>query len=109
MSNGRQIELRRERDGADSQCLYAFLDDQGNLHIDGWYVGPATAPVSDDGEYEYFNTISEADVSELTIQLGGSPGQDILDLLESQYVGDRSYELEKRLRESNIKVEFNSC
>jgi hypothetical protein len=33
----------------------------------------------------------------------------VLDLLEARYTGEGSYELEKRLRESDIKVEFHSC
>jgi hypothetical protein len=41
--------------------------------------------------------------------LGGNPGDDVLDLLEARYRGEGSYELEKRLQERHIKVEFHSC
>ena len=40
--------------------------------------------------------------------LGGHAGEDVLDLLEACYTGRGSYELEKRLRESDIKVKFHS-
>jgi hypothetical protein len=44
----------------------------------------------------------------LVALLGGNAGDDVLDLLEARYTGEGSYELEKRLRESDIKVEFFS-
>jgi len=106
MSNGRQVQLRRERDGPDSRYLWAYLDEQGNLHIDGQDLGPSTAPVSDDGEYEWFKTIRAEDVPKVAMLLGGGTGDEVLDLLEARYTGEGSYELEKRLRESDIKVEL---
>jgi hypothetical protein len=109
MSNGRRVQLRYERDGPDSRFLWAYLDDQGNLHIDGQDLGPKTAPVGDDGEYEWFKTIRAEDVPKVVTLLGGSTGDDVLDLMEARYTGEASGELEKRLRESDIKVEFYSC
>jgi hypothetical protein len=109
MSNGRRVQLRHERDGPDSRFLWAYVDDQGNLHIDGQDLGPKTAPVSDDGEYEWFKTIRAEDVSKVVTLLGGSTGDDLLNLIEDRYTGEASGELEKRLRESDIKIEFYSC
>ena len=40
--------------------------------------------------------------------LGGDSSGDVLDQLEAHYTGKGSYELEKRLRESDIEVEFYS-
>jgi hypothetical protein len=108
MSEGRQVQLRRERDGADSRYLRAYMDASGNLHIDGHDLGPGTAPVSADGEYEWFKTIRAEDVPKVVTLLGGDAGDDVLDLLEAHYTREGSYELEKRLRESDIKVEFFS-
>ena len=108
MSKGRKVQLRRERDGADSRYLWAYLDDEGNLHIDGQDLGPGTAPVSADGEYEWFKTIRAEEVPKVVTLLGGHAGEDVLDLLEACYTGRGSYELEKRLRESDIKVKFHS-
>ena len=61
--------------------------------------------MSDDGEYEWFQTIAAADVPRLVVLLGGQPGDDILDVLERDYTAVGSYELEKRLRASDIRVE----
>jgi len=109
MSNGRQVQLRQERDGPDARFLQAYLDDQGNLHIDGQDLGPGTAAMTSDGEHEWFKTIRAEDVPKVVTVLGGSTGDDVLDLLEARYTGEASGELEKRLRESDIKVEFYSC
>ncbi len=80
------------------------MDDQGNLHIDGQDLGPKTAPVSDDGEYKWFKTVRAEDVPKVVTLLGGRTEDDVLDLLEARYCGAASYELEKRLRESDIEV-----
>lgn len=53
----RTVTLRDEQDGQDSRHLRAWLDERGNLHIDGQDLGRATAVVSDDEEYEWFETI----------------------------------------------------
>ena len=101
-----QVILRNERRGADTRHLWAYLDDEGNLHIDGQDLGPATAPVSDDGEYEWFRTISRDDVPKLMGLLGESGDADLLDVLQRKWSGAHSYDLEKVLRESGIKVEL---
>jgi hypothetical protein len=101
----RQIVLRSERSGADCRYLWASIDEDGRLHIDGQDLGPATAPVSPDGEYEWFETIAAADVPRVVELLGGRPGDDVLDVLERGFTGDRSYELEARLRESDIVID----
>lgn len=106
---GRKVTLRDERDGRDSRHLWAYVDDAGNLHIDGHDLGPGTAPVSADGEYEWFKTVAAADVPRLVGLLGGTPGDDVLDLLERGFSGAGSYDLEARLRTSGIPVQFFSC
>jgi hypothetical protein len=98
-----RVVLREERSGADVRHLWAYLDDAGALHIDGQDLGPATAPVSDDGEYEWYQVISAADVPRLKLLLGAEEGTGILEIL-SAWTGERSYELERRLRESSIPV-----
>ena len=98
--------LRNERRGADTRHLCAYLDDEGNLHIDGQDLGPATAPVSDDGEYEWFRTISHEDLPQLMRLLGAPGDADLLDVLQRKWSGARSYDLDKLLRESGIKVEL---
>ncbi len=101
----RTVTLRDEKDGQDSRHLCAWLDDRGNLHIDGQDLGPATAIVSDDGEYEWFETIQAEHLPRLLPLLGASASDDILDVLEQKWSGRRSYELEHLLRESHFPME----
>src|SRR5262245_27832019 len=97
----RKITLRREVNGRDVRNLWAYLDEQGRLHIDGQDLGPGTAIASEDGEYEWYRTYEAAEVPRIIALLDGQPGDDLLDLVE-RYAGDRSYELEQLLRESGI-------
>jgi hypothetical protein len=101
----RQVTLRDERAGPDSRHLEAYLDDDGNLHIDGHDLGPATAPVSNDGEYEWLEKVSAGDLPRLLLLLSAPPDASILDVLEQQWTGVKSYDLERLIRESDIKVE----
>ena len=99
------IQLRRET-RADSSLLnlWAYVDIEGRLHIDGQDLGPVTASVSNDGEYEYFKTIEACHIPRLVELLGGKPGADILALLRREYTGEKSHALERILRESDIPV-----
>lgn len=105
----RTVTLREERDGADSRHLWAFVDEGGALHIDGQDLGPATAMVSSDGEYEWFRTIAAADVPRVVALLGGAPGDDVIDVLEGGFAGAGSYDLEARLRASDIPTKLHVC
>ena len=49
--------------------------------------GLGTAPVSDDGEYEWFETIAAAHLPRLVTLLGGADGENVLDLLARKYTG----------------------
>jgi len=104
-ADGRVVTLRNETDGPDSRHLWAHVDQEGNLHIDGQDLGPKTAIVSSDGEYEWFQKIKKSDIPKLVGLLGGGAEDDILDLLEENWSGSRSADLEPLLRESDIKVE----
>jgi hypothetical protein len=101
----RTVTLRDERSGSDSRHLWAYLDDEDNLHIDGQDLGPGTAVVSNDGEYEWFQKISADDLTRLLDLLGAPSAADVLDILEQQWTGGKSYDLERLIRESDIKVE----
>lgn len=102
----RKVTLRDEHDGPDRRVLWAYLDDEGNLHIDGQDLGPKTASVSSDGEYEWFKTISVTDVPRLLTLLGATPEEDVLDVLEGQWCGEKAAQLEQLLRGSDIKVDL---
>jgi hypothetical protein len=103
--SSRKVRLRNEHTGRDRRFLGAFLDANGDLHIDGQDLGPATTPVSPDGEYEWFATIRSEHVPQLVELLGGDTDTDILDLLEEHYTGAGSYELERILRDGGLPVE----
>jgi hypothetical protein len=65
--------------------------------------------VSDDGEYEWFETIQAEHLPRLLSLLGAAPGDDILDVLEQKWSGRRLYELERLLRESDFPMERHVC
>ena len=102
---GRIVTLRHEVDGPDTRHLWAHVDQEGNLHIDGQDLGPKTAIVSADGEYEWFQTIDRSELPKLSGVLGGKPKDDILDVLEENWTGPQASELEALLRESDIEVD----
>lgn len=104
----RKVTLRSERDGRDCRNLWAYLDEEGRLHIDGQDLGLGTSMVSDDGEYEWFTTYEAKDVPRVVAALDGQPGEDVLDVLERWKEGS-SYDLESRLRESGIPSERFVC
>lgn len=93
---------RDERDDRDRRHLAAYLDERGDLHIDGQDLGPGTSSVSEDGEYEWFRTIAAADLPRLLQLLGADPGETILAVLSRKYTGPGSYELERLLRDNNF-------
>ena len=100
----RYLVPRDEHDGLDRRHLVAHLDAAGDLHIDGQDLGPATAIVSGDGEYEWFQTIPRASLDRLLVALGADPGDDVLDVLERSYREAGSYELEALLRSGVVPV-----
>ena len=102
MTGSRWVTLRDEVSGADERHLRATVTDTGALRIDGQDFGPSTAPVSPDGEYEWVTVVSRDHLPTLIGLLGGSPGEDVLDLLERAWTGPRSYGFERVLRESGI-------
>ena len=106
MNNNRVVTLRSETRGRDSRSLWARMTDEGDLRIDGQDLGPATAPVSPDGEYEWVQVVRRADLPDLLALLGADPGVDVLEFLEASWSGTESYSLEKLLRESDLEVEL---
>ena len=97
-----EVNLRKEHHGPDHRYLSASLNIDGSLLIEGQDLGPSTAIVSSDGEYEWARTILPEHFPALLALLDAPANADILDVLEKHWTGQRSYELERRIRESDI-------
>ena len=104
----RRVTLRDERDGLDSRHLEAYLDETGNLHIDGQDLGPSTSIVSGDGECEWRAIINAEDLPRLLGLLGAKADANLLDVLGEQWTGARAGTLEALIRDSDIRVERSS-
>lgn len=105
-SGKRPLNLREEHDGSDSRYLSARLNYDGSLLIEGQDLGRKTAIVSSDGEYEWGWSILPQHLPQLLALLNAPANADILDVLKKHWTGEQSYELERRIRESNIQSHF---
>jgi hypothetical protein len=76
-------------------------------HLDGQDLGPGTALVGGDGEYEWMRTVRRDDMPHLLEALGAPPNtRELLSFLKANYSGSGSYELERIMRESDVPVEL---
>jgi hypothetical protein len=100
----RTVQLLATQDGDNSRFLNARVNDDGSLVISGQDLGPATAMMSNDGEYEWAHTFPAESVPLLCKALGGNGRDDILDLLERSYTGNRSSELERVIGETRDTI-----
>jgi hypothetical protein len=98
----RTVSLRAEHDGQDHRHLSATLNTEGALVIEGQDLGPKTASVSSDGEYEWSRTILREHIPKLLALLDAPADADILSTLERHWTGPKSYELESRISDSDI-------
>ena len=100
----RTVTLRRERSGPDLRSLIARLTSDGELVIEGQDLGPATAMISSNGEYEWGYNFPSGSIPALHAALGGQENEDVLDVLERSYTGEGSYELERIMRETEESI-----
>jgi hypothetical protein len=104
----RTVVWRKERSETLSRNLEAYMNDE-DLVIWGQDFGQTVITNSrrpDDDEYEWYKTISAADIPRLVHLLGGEPGDNVLDILEDRYSGEGSYRFEQLLRDSNFPAKF---
>jgi hypothetical protein len=94
----RTVQLREEHKGKDDRYLSASLDDEGNLVIEGQDLGPGTAVVSSDGEYEWTRVIRAKDIPQLLRLLDAPIDADVL----AESWRANSYELERRIRHGKL-------
>jgi hypothetical protein len=102
------VTLRQERHSSGSRFLEAYLDRENNLHLDAQDLGHGTEMVSGDGEYEYFRTIAAVDLPDLLDLLGAPVGSDVMDVLGAKWTGAASYDLEERIRRSDLRVNLST-
>jgi hypothetical protein len=100
----RTVHLREEHSGRDRRWLDAYIDGEGSLVISGHDLGPATAVMSDEREYEWSHTFPPSSLPLLLSALGGTEGDDLLDLLAGRYTGQNSYGLEAVIRDTRATV-----
>jgi hypothetical protein len=77
-----------------------------NLLVEGQDLGPATSPVSGDGEYEFVYEVAADKVPALLQALGAERDADVLDELAARWTGAASHELERILRDSKLAHVF---
>ena len=58
--------------------------------------------MSSDGEYEYWITVEAAHIPLLLARLGAPERSDILEVLALACTGERSYELERIIRDDDV-------
>ncbi len=100
------MSLRAERTGPDTRYLDAKLNEDGDLRIIGQDLGPATWPVSSDGEYEWEKVVPAEHLPALLRALDAPDDADILEELATRWTGAASYDLERRIRDSDIPVKL---
>ncbi|MCW5952811.1 MAG: ADP-ribosylglycohydrolase family protein [Propionibacteriaceae bacterium] len=102
-----KLELRAANLNGVLSHLWAELDEHGDLRLHGQDLRVPSGPAVRDGEYEYVRTIREADLPKLIELLGGRPGDDLRGLLGRNWRGDRSFELERLLRDAPFRVSLH--
>lgn len=96
------IELRSEIKGPDRRYLRASIEEDGRLVLIGQDLGPSTAPVSSDGEYEWQITYAAEDVPAFLAALGAGPAEPAEDVLR-RFTGRASYDLERISRSCGVR------
>ena len=104
----RTVILRNEHHGRDSRHLSARLDADSNLVIEGQDLGPGTAPISRDGEYEYSHTVLREHIPQLLALLNAPHDAEILGVLTEHWTGMQSYELERLIASGAVPTQFSS-
>lgn len=101
----RRVTLRAERRPSERDWLWAYVDHDGALHVDGQDIDPALESRFGKDEVEIFQTVRPEHVGRLVEMLGGEPGCDVLDLLAERCTGPGSYELQRLLNGGAVPVE----
>jgi hypothetical protein len=98
------MELQSRLNGETHLHSWVETDDGGNFTLSGSDLAPRDE-WGDVSEYEWDTTVRSTDVPALVELLGGSPGQDVLDIIERDWVQLEGAGIERLIRESGIKYQ----
>jgi len=102
----RELQVRDEKDGNDSRGLWLRLADNGDLAIEGQDLGPSVAEFWGGSEYEWAISIKAADVPAYVRSLGGTPGDDVVELVRASFERSPGCVGAEFLNENGIPNEF---
>ena len=98
-----KVVLRNTRDGHDTRYLWASIDDEGDLVIQGQDLGPAVEEIFGFREYEWAWTISAKDCKKLCAALGTK--SDLLAALQDRFSGERAGDLYSFLESEGVEID----
>jgi hypothetical protein len=101
------LRLGEERDGPDSRTLDAELQADGAVQFSGQDLGPLTAAVSDDGEYEYWFRVEAHDHARAVAALGGRPGEALMTVLQRAWSGPQAFRIRRTLDAAGIATHLS--
>lgn len=104
MTDSTTVRLAAIHDGPDSRSLEVEFDDDGDVSFSGQDLGPATGPVSSDGEYEYGFRIAKGDVSTAVAALGGEPHEPIRTVLLRRWTGPEAFRIRPALEAAGLET-----
>lgn len=104
----REVTLRSKRDREGTRALWAYLDKNGNLCVDGQDLGAGVSGVFSAGiaEYEGSHMIEKNDIPRLVKALHGNPGDDILDILKKRFDKEPRFDISDFCKKRRITVDF---
>lgn len=97
----KSIRLQDRMNGDMHLNLWARINDDGDFLIEGQDLGPR----DDDGdrsEYEWTTTVTREHVPALVRLLGGSPGQDVPQIVEREWAANEGQGLEHLVKQSDV-------
>jgi hypothetical protein len=105
----RSVTLFDARDSDGSRSLTATVEEAGGLHLVQLHGGPAVSQAwgAAVGWSEYNVGVAAEEVPKLIGMLGGSPGDDVLGLLQARYQsetwGDKVHPLTQAMDAARVK------
>ncbi len=108
MAEYRSVVLRKMKiDGTWNQYLLrASINEDNDLVIEGQDFSSLSEDIFGDEEYEYSITINCKDLPFLRQVLKIGDSEDLLDFLEANYSGEKSFEFERLLQNSRVPYNY---